>query len=70
MKTSHVFDTYVKTSTGRPPHFDIVFDDKEDDKALAHAQIWLKSIGEEQTVVTQKNCIFCHSAEVSTEFRK
>ena len=70
MKTSHVFDTYAKTSKGRILHFDVLLDDKDVDKALAYARIWLKSIGEEQAVVTQKNCIFCHSAEVSAEFRK
>jgi len=70
MKTSHFFDTYAKTSTGRTLHFDVVLDDKDVVKALAYAQSWLKSIGEEQAVVTQKNCIFCHSAKVSAEFRK
>lgn len=70
MKTSHVFDTYATTSTGNIMHFDVVLDDKDVVKALAYAQSWLNSIGEEQAVVTQKNCIFCHSAEVSAEFRK
>lgn len=70
MKTAHFFDTYAKTSTGRILHFDVVLDDKGVVKALAYAQSWLKSIGEEQAVVTQKNCTFYHSAKVPAEIRK
>ena len=43
MKTSRVFNAYVKTSTGRGLHFDVVLDDKEDDKALACAQYGSKA---------------------------
>ena len=69
MTTSHIFDTYAKTSKGKIMHFDVVLDDKDADKALAYAQLWLQSIGEEQAVVTQENCVFCHSVEVTTDLR-
>ena len=39
------------------------------DKALVYAQLWLESISEEQAFVTQENCIFCHSVEVTSDLR-
>jgi hypothetical protein len=69
MTTSHVFDTYAKTSKGKIMHFDVVLDDKDADKALAYALLWLQSIGEEQATVTQENCVFCHSVEVTADLR-
>ena len=69
MTTSHVFDTYAKTSKGKIMHFDVVLDDKDADKALTYAQLWLQSIGEELATVTQENCVFCHSVEVTADLR-
>ena len=37
MKTSHIFDTYAKTSKGRTLHFDVVIDGKDVGKALVYA---------------------------------
>lgn len=70
MSNSHVYDTYAKTAKGRIMHFDVVLDDKDAEKALEYAKLWLKSIGEDQATVTQENCVFCHSTEVSADFRK
>ncbi len=70
MPVSHVFDTYVKTSKGMIMHFDVVLDDKDQQKALNSAQLWLQSIGEERATLTQENCVFCHSTGVSEDLRK
>jgi hypothetical protein len=70
MTISHVYDTYAKTPKGRIMHFDVVLDEKDQDKALLYARQWLRSIGQEDATVTQENCCFCHSAEAPTELRK
>lgn len=70
MSISHVFDTYAKTAQGRIMHFDVVLDEKNAVKALGYAQTWLESIGVHDAVVTQENCVFCHSAETPTELLK
>ncbi len=70
MSISHVFDTYAKTAQGRIMHFDVVLDDKDEAKALAYAKAWLESVGVQDAVVTQENCLFCHSTEAPPELRK
>ena len=70
MPISHVFDTYAKTAQGRIMHFDVVLDEKNATKALGYAKTWLESIGVHDTVVTQENCVFCHSAEAPSELLK
>ena len=70
MSISHVFDTYAKTAQGRIMHFDVVLDEKNAAKALGYAQTWLESIGVHDAVVTQENCVFCHSAETPAELLK
>jgi len=70
MSISHVFDTYAKTAQGSIMHFDVVLDEKNAVKALGYAQTWLESIGVHDAVVTQENCVFCHSAETPTELLK
>ncbi len=70
MTQSHVFDTYAKTAQGRIMHFDVVMDEKDADKALAHAKEWLTKIGFQDATVTQENCVFCHSAEAPPDLRK
>ena len=52
-----------KTAQGRIMHFDVVLDEKDSAKGLGHAKTWLESIGVHDAVVTQENCVFCHSAE-------
>jgi len=37
MTTSHIFDTYAKTSKGKITHFDVALDVKDADKALAYS---------------------------------
>lgn len=70
MTESHVFDTYAKSAQGRIMHFDVVMDEKDAAKALAYAKEWLASVGFPDAIVTQENCMFCHSAEAPTELRK
>ena len=70
MSVSHVFDTYAKTAQGRIMHFDVVLDEKDSAKALSYAKVWLETLGVQDAVVTQENCLFCHSAEAPPELRK
>lgn len=70
MSVSHVFDTYAKTAQGRIMHFDVVLDEKDSTKALNYAKAWLETLGVQDAVVTQENCLFCHSAEAPAELRK
>ena len=63
----HVFDTYVKSKDGHTMHFDVITDKKENDKAIEFAKKWLKSIGEENAIVTLEECRFCHSQSVPEE---
>ena len=70
MTISHVFDTYAKTSKGKTMHFDVVLDEQDQQKALNYAKEWLKSIGEEDAIVTSENCYFCHSVEAPAELRQ
>ena len=60
----HVFDTYVKAKDGKTMHFDVVTDKKETQKAITYAKEWLKTIGEENAVVTTEECKFCHTQSV------
>ena len=70
MPVSHVYDTYAKAANGRIMHFDVILDDQDQDKALKFAKEWLASIGQADAVVTQENCMFCHSTEAPPELRK
>jgi hypothetical protein len=70
MPISHVFDTYAKTAKGRIMHFDVVLDEKDQEKALNYAKEWLQSIGHGDATVTQENCCFCHSAEAPADLRQ
>ena len=60
----HVFDTYVKAKDGKTMHFDVVTDNKDTQKAITYAKEWLKSIGEENAIVTTEECRFCHTQSV------
>jgi hypothetical protein len=60
----HVFDTYVKARDGHTIHFDVIMDKNENEKAISFAKEWLKSIGEESSTVTAKECKFCHTQSV------
>lgn len=57
----HVYDTYVKAKDGHIMHFDVFTAVKDDQKAIDYAKEWLTSIGEEDAVVTSRECNFCHS---------
>lgn len=60
----HVFDTYVKSKNGKTMHFDVVTDKKDTEKAVSYAKEWLKTIGEENAIVTTEECRFCHTQSV------
>ena len=57
----HVYDTYVKAKDGHTMHFDVFTAAKDESKAIEYATQWLTSIGEEDAVVTTRECSFCHS---------
>ena len=59
----HVFDTYVKSKNGQVMHFDIITD-KKVEKAISFAKEWLRSINEENAIVTTQECKFCHTQSV------
>ncbi|PIY90561.1 MAG: DUF2024 domain-containing protein [Nitrosopumilales archaeon CG_4_10_14_0_8_um_filter_34_8] len=63
----HVFDTYVKSKDGHIMHFDVITDKNDTEKAIAFAKEWLKNIEEKETIVTTKECRFCHTQSVSEE---
>jgi hypothetical protein len=63
----HVFDTYVKANDGHTMHFDVITDKNDSTTAISFAKEWLKTIGEDDTLVTTKECRFCHSESVSED---
>ena len=69
MTTSHVFDTYATTVKGKILHFDVVLNQHNAELALSYARQWLQSIGEGDAEVSQKTCIYCHSAEAPMALR-
>ena len=60
----HVFDTYVKANDGHTIHFDVITDKNDSSTAITFAKEWLKTIGENNVVVTTEECKFCHSESV------
>lgn len=63
----HVFDTYVKAKDAHTMHFDVITDNKENEKAIQYAKQWLNSINEGDAKVTLEECRFCHSQSVPEE---
>ncbi len=63
----HVFDTYVKANDGHTIHFDVITDKNDTASAISFAKEWLKSIKENNALVTTKECKFCHSETVSED---
>jgi hypothetical protein len=45
-------------------HFDVITDKKDSASAVSFAKEWLKTIGENNSIVTTKECKFCHSESV------
>ena len=60
----HVFDTYVKAKDGHTMHFDVITDKKNSEEAISFAKEWLKTIGENNAIVTTEECKFCYSESV------
>ena len=58
MDTVHVYDTWVNGKNGKL-HFDVMTMDEQ--KALALAKQYLVEIGEPNSLITLKECQFCHS---------
>ena len=63
----HVFDTYVKANDGHTMHFDVITDKKNNEEVIAFAKEWLRSINENDYIVTSEECKFCHSESVSED---
>ena len=63
----YVFDTYVKANDGHTIHFDVITDKNDTASAISFAKEWLKSIKENNALVTTKECKFCHSETVSED---
>ncbi len=63
----HVFDSYVKANDGHTIHFDVITDKNDTASAISFAKEWLKSIKENNALVTTKECKFCHSETVSED---
>lgn len=59
----HVYDTYVKAKDGHVMHFDVFTAVKDGEQAIVYAKEWLSSIGEDDAVVSSKECRFCHSQQ-------
>lgn len=57
----HVYDTYVKAKDGHTMHFDVFTTVKDDKLAVQYAKLWLASIGEDNAIITSKECSFCHT---------
>ena len=50
----HVFDTYVKANDGHTMHFDVITDKKNNEEAISFAKEWLRSINENDAIVTSE----------------
>ena len=48
-------------------HFDVITDKNDTASAISFAKEWLKSIKENNALVTTKECKFCHSETVSED---
>lgn len=59
---AHVYDTYVQTKKYGQIHFDVITE-KNLEKALEFGKKYLKSIGEENAVITSEECSFCHTTD-------
>lgn len=63
----HVYDTYVTARDQHVMHFDVFTAEKDNQKAIAYAREWLATIGEDDAIVTSKECQFCHSQQAPAE---
>lgn len=63
----HVYDTYARSANGGILHFDVVTVEKDNAKALQYARQWLAQIGEQDAVVNQENCSYCHSESTAPQ---
>ena len=41
-------------------HFDVITDKNDSTTVISFAKKWLKTIGEDDALVTTKECKFCH----------
>lgn len=58
--TIKVFDTHVRTKSGRYLHFDVLIEGNDLDKANTYAREYLMSKGINDDDITQSECRFCH----------
>ena len=66
----YVYDTYVKAADGHTMHFDVLMQEKDLEKAIAFGKEWLKSIDEENAIMTSKECNYCHVESVPEDVEK
>ena len=57
----HVYDTHVKTVTGKYLHFDVLVDDSNSVKVKQFAENYLADQGIEAENIELQSCNFCHS---------
>ncbi|MEM7106292.1 MAG: DUF2024 family protein [Bacteroidota bacterium] len=64
-----VFDTYVRKANGDTLHFDIIIPDGKysEQEVLNFGKTYLDSIGESRSVISSKECQFCHIEDPSEE---
>lgn len=71
MKVS-VWDTYVKKKDNSIMHFDIIVPEHVKDQSVIFefGKIYLKHRNEEGSVLTAKECSFCHVQEPKEEWKQ
>jgi len=60
----YVFEAFVKALDGHSMHFDIIMEEKDQEKAVTYGKEWLKSIGQEGATITANECKYCHTQSV------
>jgi len=67
-----VWDTYVKRKDGRIMHFDIIVpaELKDAEKVYAYGKEYLASKGENQAIISSKECRFCHVETIRPQWEE
>jgi len=66
----HVYDTHVKTVTGKHIHFDILVDDNNSVKVKQFAENYLANLGVETENIELQSCSFCHSEIANSQVQQ
>ena len=66
-----VYDTYATTAEGQVIHFDVLIaSGRDSQKAYEHAEYWLRSINQENVLLRQEECRFCHQENASASIAR